>query len=238
MAFVTVCFKTAIWVIVFSYCSALIAQDSLIAVKQEQENSSIDLREVPDSVTQARKKEQAFLYANDPSYWEQDKNAERNRAFIDWLNRILSGTVSKWILYGILGLITIFVIYQVAVVNKFLLFSRSPGKRKSAKSDESAEINNDLEAAISMATLEGNYRLAVRQSYLLTLKNLSDRKELKVMSMATNHDYLAQLKNTPRYDGFNRLTDLYEYIWYGEVQPTREQFDKVRNYFIHFNSFS
>ncbi|HTE32847.1 MAG TPA: DUF4129 domain-containing protein [Chryseolinea sp.] len=236
MNFVTVCFKTAKWVLVFCCCSPLIAQDSLIAIQQESENNSIDLREVPDSVTQARKKEQAFLYANDPSYWEEDKTAERNRAFFDWLNRILSGTVAKWVLYGILAIIVVFVIYQLVVVNKFLLFSRSPGKRKGAKHDESAEINDDLEAAISKATEEGNYRLAVRQSYLLTLKNLSDRRELQVRSMATNHDYLEQLKNTPRYDGFNRLTDLYEYIWYGEVQPTREQFDKVRNYFIHFNS--
>ncbi len=124
------------------------------------------------------------------------------------------------------------------MVNKFLFFSRSPGKRRSAKQDDSAEINDDLEAAISKAKQEGDYRLAVRQSYLMTLKKLSDRKELQVMSMATNHDYLAQLKNTPRYEGFNRLTDLYEYIWYGEVQPTREQFDKVSKYFIQFNSFS
>ena len=238
MTFLTVCFKTVVWVLVFSCCSALMAQDSLIAIQHENENSPVDLREVPDSVTQARKKEKAFLYANDPSYWEQDKNAERNRAFIAWLNTILSGPVTKWVLYGILGIIIVSVIYQVAVVNKFLLFSRSPGKRKGAKHDELAEINDDLEAAISKAMQEGNYRLAVRQSYLLTLKNLSDRKELQVKSIATNHDYLAQLKNTPRYEGFSRLTDLYEYIWYGEFQPTREQFDKVRNYFIHFNSFS
>jgi len=238
MTFVTACFKTAIWVLVFSYFSPLMAQDSLIAVQQDPENNTIVVREVPDSVTQVRKKELPFLYANDPSYWEQDKNAERNRAFIDWLNRVLSGTITKWILYGILGIIIVFVIYQVAVVNKFLLFSRSSGKRKGAKQDEPAEINDDLEAAISKATEEGNYRLAVRQSYLMTLKNLSDRRVLQVRSMATNHDYLEQLKNTPRYEGFNRLTDLYEYIWYGEVQPTREQFDKVRNYFIHFNSSS
>jgi hypothetical protein len=96
--------------------------------------------------------------------------------------------------------------------------------------DNIFEINYQKE--IDKAVAAGNYRLATRLFFLRLLKTLSDKHYIKYKHDSTNFDYLMQLNQQPWYQHFFRLTRNYEYIWYGQFDISREDFDDLKKDFI------
>jgi hypothetical protein len=190
-------------------------------------------RAVPDSVAEKMKKEKAFLYANDPNYWQKEEVRD-DSAFIKKLDRIAKSPVLKWTLYILLGLVIVFIIYQVMVVNDFFIFSRS-GKKKITGSDEEENYTaDDLEMKIREAIANNHYRTAIRFMYLKTLRHLDERGLIQLHAKSTNREYIQQMDKHAQANEFRKLTRIYEFVWYGEFQPSASQFDIIRN---HFKSF-
>src|SRR5688572_20112668 len=94
-----------------------------------------DIRSVPDSVVERMKADEEFRYANDPSYWQKEKPKD-NSSMLKFIN-FLGSPAMRVILYIVIGLIILFIIYQIAVVNNFFVFSGSKRKRK--KTDDGGE---------------------------------------------------------------------------------------------------
>jgi hypothetical protein len=91
-----------------------------------------------------------------------------------------------------------------------------------------------LPALISQAEHDGDFRLASRYRYLLLLQDLHARQLIRMHSELTNWDYVNQLGNNPLNDRFRFLTIAYDYIWYGEFQPSAQQYESLKKKFESF----
>lgn len=198
-------------------------------------NRDIPIRYVPDSVVARMQNDKVFEYANDPAFWKKEPPPDNSALFklINWLAR---SPVIKWLLYIFLAAIILFAIYQVMVVNDFFLFTRP--KTKAADPDKTHEelTANNLDDLLEKSLQEKNYRVAVRCLYLKTLQSLHERRLIVLDARSTNHDYISQLKQHNKRLEFIRLTNIYEYAWYGEYALSEQQFELARNSFDKFIS--
>lgn len=206
----------------------------LLGVAPFTDTGAQEVRKVPDSVTEAMKKQRDFLYANDPSYWEKDK--PQDRSLLSKFFEFLGSPVMKVVLYIVLGLIILFIIYQVAVVNNFFVFSRTKRNKKKEEGEDGEIVPLDIDEKIRDAIGKGQYRMAVRYLYLKTLAVLGEKNHIKLHAKSTNNDYLIQMRQSPVFGEFAALTRVYEYVWYGEFMPGQQQFEKIHNNFNQFIS--
>ena len=84
------------------------------------------------------------------------------------------------------------------------------------------------------ALRQQNYRLAVRLLYLQTLKHLTDRRLIAWQPDKTNRSYVYELADSPLRGAFERLTQQFEFVWYGDFPVTEAQFAALRQEFDTF----
>ena len=218
-------------VLFISYPFSAHSQDKISSYKINE------VRTVPDSVVEKMKKDKDFAYANDMSYWV--KQAPRDRNWLDRMMSALSRSVAlKFILYALLTAAIIFGLYQVMVVNNFFILSRAKKTRNAKGETVEVSVNENLDQKINEAINSKSYRLAIRYMYLKTLKVLSDNNLITLHAKSTNQDYVRQLYNYDNLGQFRQLTRIYEYVWYGEFDPTEIQFDIIKTNFNRFNQNS
>lgn len=197
-------------------------------------NKKNEVRVVPDSVAERMKKEKEFAYANDMSYWK--KQAPRERSGLERFFSALSDSRAlKVILYSMLIAAIIYILYQVMVVNNFFIFSRAKRNRLAGDASDNESINENLDERIKEAIDNRNYRHAIRFMYLKTLKVLSESNVITLHAKSTNQDYIRQMYKHDHLGQFRQLTRIYEYVWYGEFDPTEAQFDIISTNFNRFN---
>jgi len=97
--------------------------------------------------------------------------------------------------------------------------------------DEKLLQNADLDALIKKAISENNYRLAVRFLYLRTLKQLTDKKLVVWEQQKTNEDYTNEINVNQLKNAFENITRLYDFVWYGNFQINKVQFNSINNDF-------
>ncbi|WP_194777336.1 DUF4129 domain-containing protein [Pararhodonellum marinum] len=104
------------------------------------------------------------------------------------------------------------------------------------KTDEELIQHTDLQSLVNEAVSTGNYRLAIRYSYLLVLQQLSQKELIKWQDQKTNDDYLRELKSAALKSDFAKITNMYDFIWYGnfeldEIKYSRamQTFDRLKN---------
>lgn len=102
--------------------------------------------------------------------------------------------------------------------------------------DEDIIQNQDIQALIDSALASGNYRLAVRYYYLLALQKLSEKDYIDWQVQKTNHEYIFEIDDSYRRSYFRRVTDIYDYIWYGNFEVDESAFAKAQSAFNNLNS--
>lgn len=137
--------------------------------------------------------------------------------FLAWLLRVLP--------YIIAGLVLFFIIKFFLKVNaQNIIDGKSAKSIVNLSEDEVLIKDKDLSKLIKEAINEGNYKLAVRYYYLLLLKNLSEKELISWQQEKTNEDYIKELANNKLNTDFEKLTYLYDYVWYGEFLIDKEKF--------------
>jgi hypothetical protein len=141
---------------------------------------------------------------------------------------------------------TILILAAVAVIVFFVmnvtgmkgggLFGRSSYGDLSYSSSEEDINSISFEDAIKQAIDRKDYRLAVRLLYLQTLKKLSDNGYINWQLNKTNSDYFSEVENKPWQSIFKKLTRIFEYTWYGEMNVGNEQFQELQAEFQQFNN--
>lgn len=141
-----------------------------------------------------------------------------------------------WFFYLAIALAVIALVYLVLKEGGSGLFSSKRNKSIQLNDDITAENieNADIDALISQAENDTNYRLAIRYYYLLTLKTLSRNKLIKFEEDKTNAEYLSELQHTTHSKAFGYISYLYNYIWYGEFPVDLKAYQKAKT---HFNDF-
>lgn len=216
----------------FCLLAFVIVQQAANAQQPIAKRNYVEIRKVPDSVVNKMKNDPAFAYANDSSYWKQRESDPG--AFLKFINAISKSKFLKILLFIALAAGIIFAIYQVMVANNFFLIARR--RRNAVRQADDSELSpENLDERILEETRNGNYRQAVRYMYLKTLKILSEYNFITLHAKSTNQDYIRQMYKHNSAGQFRQLTRIYEYVWYGEFDPSESQFDMIRTNFNQFN---
>lgn len=94
--------------------------------------------------------------------------------------------------------------------------------------------NTNFEELLNEAINQANYPAATRYIYLLALQQLNEKGLITWGIEKTNHDYLNEVNGKPSYFYFNKLTNYYEYVEYGDFRINEESFKNVNDYYRQF----
>ena len=164
--------------------------------------------------------------------------------FWAWLwnkyNQIISteaGRTTMNIFFWALGIGGIaFFIYKVIKMNRLSLFASNQQTNMPYKV-ESEDIHAiQFDTAINEALQTGNYRLAIRLSYLQNLKMLADRELIDWRPNKTNTDYWKELSAIALRPAFRSITNIFEYAWYGSHTVEKEDFDTMKQEINQFKN--
>jgi hypothetical protein len=193
-----------------------------------------------DSKIEVRTSDEVKKLYDDEAFNYNRKFAEPPENLLDrlfyWLSRFFTkvseGGLTAWIFYGVLVLILIVVLMQLLGYKYDTLFLRN--KKMSSSEIEVFDENIhslDINDMIQKAIREGDFRKAVRYAYLKLLKTLDNNQLIEWKADKTNHDYFREMRASNHFDHFTQLTRTYEYVWYGEFDINKAQFDSTYSVF-------
>ena len=85
----------------------------------------------------------------------------------------------------------------------------------------------DLDKMLHDALSNKNYRFATRILYLKILKSLNEKGIIEWKNEKTNYDYIKEVENVDLRKKLDRVTYLYEYVWYGELPLDKNKFQSI-----------
>lgn len=180
----------------------------------------------------------------DHSWWESIKNWFYNilRRFFEWLFGVDAApsyiaAFLKYVPYVLLGILLFLLIrFFIKANSRNILFSKTNKSAVVLSEEERILKTQDIQELIKQALEEKNYRLAIRYYYLFLLKLLTDRDLISWELQKTNDDYINELSKSKLKPQFQKVTLLYDYIWYGEFQigiadyeRAKLDFDQLKN---------
>ncbi|RLJ62423.1 hypothetical protein CLV86_2028 [Lacinutrix venerupis] len=216
----------------------------------------IDDNTAPYYQKQDISKENLDTYKNKKAFNYEEKVADEDSLwtkFKRWLKGILyrffSSIFGMDAATGILWFILRVLPYIVLAILIFLLIrfflkvnSRNLiyGEQKKAEilfTDEEQIIKNEnINALIAEAVKQNDYRLAIRYYYLLVIKELSENNIIDWQQQKTNEDYIKEIKTNSIQMQFEKITKIYDYIWYGEFKIDAIKFENLKLNFINLNN--
>lgn len=127
--------------------------------------------------------------------------------------------------------------FLIKALNNENLFGPSNKKIKPVGHIDLNQIEDDLENTdlnnpIQQAIQAGNFPLAIRLYYLAILKELSNSRKIKWKKDKTNGEYLRELAGSSFFADMQKVTLIFERIWYGEVKIDRNDFEKIESQFL------
>ncbi|RZK81769.1 MAG: hypothetical protein EOO92_04165 [Pedobacter sp.] len=205
---------------------------------EEDTAGKIEVRKFDSEKLNKYKSDKEFSY--DDSVPQEQNWFSR---FWDWfwsmINSILkderSGTFIGYVVIAALVILILYAILRFAGMDLRLLSKKSKNVEipYQESQDNIHEINFSEE--IERAVNAGNYRLAVRLSYLRTLKFLNDSDQINWQPEKTNQVYVNEISDINTKEVFKTLTQRFEYIWYGEFFLELDEYSHLKSEFDHFN---
>lgn len=134
--------------------------------------------------------------------------------------------------YIIIAGIIVFVVWLFIKLNPGarLLQSKKTGEIFFTEEEEIVK-SRDIYKYIQQALEHKDYRLAIRYYYLLILRKLTDAELIHYEFDKTNTDYIREIEPVEINSRFKTVTTLYDYIWYGSFDVTRQQYGKAQETF-------
>lgn len=162
--------------------------------------------------------------------------------FFDWL---LGGVPAEGIWSFVIGylpyiLLVCFIAFIIWVFFKIdtgsLMMEKIKAPETLLSDDEALIQRQDLQQLIDQALANNNYRLAVRFYYLLLLQSLTNKELIDWKVQKTNHDYIYEITDLKMRKQFIKVTDIYDYIWYGNFDVDKNAFTKAESTFKTLNN--
>jgi hypothetical protein len=86
---------------------------------------------------------------------------------------------------------------------------------------------------IQEALADNDTRLCIRYHYLWLLKYYSDKNIIVWNHQKTNRDYYYEIQSKEHKQQFEKLSYLYNHIWYGDFEISDAVFQQARTAFLH-----
>ena len=226
-------------------CFASVLQD---ASSERQEQLKYDREPAPAPLDfdqeklNSLKEQPTFDYTEKPvedSWWNQLKSYIRLQwqRFINWIfgpyeMNTFWTLVIEIIPYLIITGIFFFILWLFIRLNPGNSILSTPETGSVYLSAEEEIIQSqDIDQLIRNAVSEEKYRLAIRYYYLLILRRLKEKNLIDYKFSKTDEEYLAEIKPQALHRQFGQLTRIYDYIWYGSFEASRENFTKAEKEF-------
>ncbi len=205
-------------------------------------DKELSIRKLPSNFKENYKGDE-FTYeynfdAQQKSIWEQFKMWLSHK-FKEWFGFADTKKASEFtgnfikIIYIIVILIVLYFIIKT-LLNKEgnWVFGRSTAKINihATNLDENILIT-DYDNLIIKAKQKEDYRLAIRYSYLKSLKKLAEFDIIEWDYEKTNSDYYREIKNLDLKNQFQYISYIYNYCWYGEFNLNHLEYIEAENSF-------
>lgn len=193
------------------------------------------------------RQEKAFDYSRnkvEENWWTAFKNWVSHHWNKFWDNLIKLSPAGSWIRGVIIFLKYALILALVGLVI-WLFIKLNPGsallkpkKLSEVMLSEDEEIieRKDIPKLIAKAQKAGNYRLAIRFYYLWILKLLRDHELIDYQAQKTNQEYEKELKDPKLIGSFSELTYLYDFVWYGEFEVEKNEYDHLQKRFVQMEN--
>lgn len=196
------------------------------------DSSIVKNRFVPDSITQNLKGEKAFRYADKGRLMPKKRTESSSvwERFLETVFIMLRSPLFRQIVWLLMLLLFAAAVIWFLVQNKMNIFGSGKAlalPMQATEGNEDAIFTTNLREAADKAAQKGDYRLAIRLSYLQLLKAFSENGLISYGADTTNSEYLAQLNSHACYSDFFNVTRSYEYAWYGEMPVNKQQYESV-----------
>lgn len=216
-----------------------IVQDSL---QVRVDSSYVDQKSFNETILEEYRKSGDFDYEKveqEPTWLER---------FWNWVKDIIIDILS-WLfddiepVVGFLGFVLRLLPWIILGIALFLIIKYFVGvKSRSAmddaknssihySDDEELIKRTNLKALLKKALKENDFRLAVRFSYLIILKRLSESKYIEWQQEKTNEDYIRELKGKKIKNDFAESTYWYDFVWYGNFEIDQREYEKASRLF-------
>ena len=162
----------------------------------------------------------------------------RDREFLKEKNRTSKkststvGNIPEWTIYLAYILVAI-----VLVIVIYLLFLNKKSKKNTkiiSTLTEELPIEkpfNELDDLLSKSINESNYREATRIYFIYIIKTLREKGWINWEKKKTNTAYLMELRSRKEFAAFSKTTLIFEMVWYGKREITKEQFGEIKPQF-------
>ena len=146
--------------------------------------------------------------------------AESNTSENPKINKEFNFSIPSWVSHSlmvlIIGALVFFIVFTVLKNPGVELNTRMTSlSEDDIQSIEENLFDNDLEKYIHEAKLGGDYKLAIRFSFIYIIRLLDENEIIKWRKQKTNHEYLNELEGNPFKDSFSYCKLIFENLWYG-----------------------
>ena len=132
--------------------------------------------------------------------------------------------------------IWLFVLGMLGVAAFFIIRMRFRGILEDSNSQTNVnesltidDVNLDYNELISNSLSRNDFKNAIRWLYLKGLASLAKKERIRLAEWKTPYDYQIELTGKT-IEPYAKLSLLFEYVWYGDFDVKRADFEKGRNY--------
>lgn len=187
---------------------------------------------------------QAFLSDSEFRYGRPQEGITPLQRFWFWVRALIHELfyfASETVPGLILSFTLIFVLILIVIVRflnvdiKNLFYPQVVGAGRVSHLAAAELEKTDFEPAIASAVSAGDYRAAIRLTFLFALRKLADTGHIQPVAGKTNDDYLTELGQHPARLAAQTLRYYFDYTWYGDFQADEQVFRRVNQTFHEFN---
>ncbi len=209
--------------------------------KLKYDTSSIVMREVSIEKQKQYSESEEWKYEDEKSSATKSEPTVFDRLWDGFWQKMFESFegngsgFNPWTILWILIFVGLVVLVIMKMTNSGVSTLFSGKARDSEKTDATLEdvdihaINYERQIADALA--KNDYRLAVRLWFLRTLKSLSDKELVQWKMDKTNSDYFYELGGTAYQKEFGEISNVYDYIWYGEFPLDQNSYSTAEEKF-------
>lgn len=139
---------------------------------------------------------------------------------------------------------TIIVVALLVMLIIYMIANSRSNPTLEAQNMELEEIENieerihevDLDELFTKFVKSEEYHIALRMSFLMIIKQLSELKLIKWEKQKTNWEYHTDLNDYDLRREFGQMIQVFERFWYGEIALSEPEFHATENQFAHFKN--
>lgn len=216
------------------------AQQDSLAVRYDVDR--LEVQKISEEDFQEFRNDPKFDYEiveSNPTWWDDFKTWIGNLflRFFEWIFGVeeAAGALAAFLRilpYLLLTLLLFILIRFFINVNSSSAANTASKKPFVGLSEEEHIIKNeDIQALIQKALEAKDYRLAVRYYYLYMLQMMSEKELIDWQIQKTNHDYEDEIKKPDLKKAFAKITQLYDYVWYGDFAIDAPKYQRAEAIF-------